>query len=264
MSNEFLIGIEWEPQFTLLNYPNHSVYFKNTTRRKSSIIVENNAGGIYANETSNLRVVVDLASTFDVWQATRVAANNADKSSAYKYTSTDGKNLELITRPVTPDKLQSEIEKVETKLRVLCEQLVGTTGPLGVFLPAWDPGFGQPSKHINISSKEGIVLRKGQMKSLSTKIAELNATGFFSSICLKSECRKHRQRIHVTVPYNFTDYNRLLKFFSNNIAHEAKIITYIYEWSVVNPMPYMWKTQKQGIFLGYIHKKRYNRVEGLL
>ncbi len=264
MRTDFLIGIEWEPQFTLLRYPNHSVYFKTSLRRRASVIAEYGGVGIYAQDDSQKRVTVDLAATYDIWTASKVAEYNARHKSPYRYTSTDGKNFEVITKPVPLDKLGSEIISAEKHLKNFCEKVVDLTGPLGVFLPMWDSGFGQPSKHVNISNEAGLSITRGTGKILSKKLSELSSKGFFSNINLKGDCTKHRNRLHVTVPYNFTDYDKLLKLCEGKSVTEAKLITFLYEWSVKHPMEFMNNSKKRGIFLGFVSKKKYNRLHSLI
>ena len=253
--NNFLIGIEWEPQFTLLDYPNHTVYFKITKRRKSFIYTQ--------HDTPNTdRVTIEVPPSYNTWRSTNVSSNNMNKNNRYKYTSIDQTNFEVITKPVPIEKLTSEIIKADKHLKEFCINLSKLSGRLGVFLPNWQ--YGSPSKHINISDKQGIEFITNSDVDFYSEVRNLNTKGFHSKIEMKGECRSHKERVHLTVPYNFTDYNRLLEIFYKDTVNKSDILFYLYRWSLKYPVPFIKGTRKRGIFLGFTEKSRYIKVSGLL
>jgi hypothetical protein len=258
-----LIGIEWEPQFTLLRYPNHSVYFKVTKKRKPFIHLEYTSPEIYKLEQTFKRVFVELPLSYNVKLSNFVALKNWHIKNPYRYVSIDNINFEVITKPVTLDKLPNEMVKADQHLKKFCLKIEKLVGPLGVFLPTWELGFSQPSKHVNISSKKEMEFIDigGKFLRETLKIAH---NGFSSTINFKGECRIHQRRLHITVPYNFTDYKGLMELTSLPKISKADLIFYLYEWSLKHPMPYMKSTKKRGIFLAFLSGKEYNKVGGLL
>lgn len=255
MSDHLTVGIEWEPQFTFLNYPNHRVYFKTTKRRKFLVYTQ--------HETSDInRVTLDVPPSFNTWRSTRVATNNMNKNNRYRYTSIDQTNFEVITKPVTVEKLPLEIIKADRYLKEFCLNISKVVGRIGVFLPNW--GYGTPSKHINISDKLPIKFIPDSDVDFYKEVRGLHTKGFHSKIEFKGECRNHKERVHLTVPYNFTDYNRLLEFFYKSDVNKSDILFYLYRWSLKHPMPLIKGTKKRSIFLGFTDKNRYVRVNNLL
>jgi hypothetical protein len=263
MKDNVLIGIEWEPQFTLLKWPTYPVYIKNTKKRIGSVIPQYfNADG-YISKSSYQRVSVEVPASYGVWRSTNAAYNNWNRKNPYRYMSIDGTNFEIITKPVKIEKLSSEIKKADKHLKEFCGKLFKLTGPLGVFLPNWEFGYGVPSKHVNISLDDMLLLPKSDNKFLKSLIG-FKDRGFVSKIDLKGECHTHQSRVHITVPYNFDDYDGLLDFFQKTKINKSDIMFYLYQWSIKHPMPFMSNTDKKGIFLGHFSKKEYIKVNGLL
>lgn len=263
MTEGILIGIEWEPQFTFLNWPKHSVYIKNTKSRKGKVYPEPDQTILVKLEPCYQRVTVEVPPSFHVGRSTNVASNNWDANNQYQYTSIDGTNFEVITKPVKIEKLPSEIMKADKHLKDFCIKLVKLSGPLGVFLPNWEYGFGIPSKHINISLDNVTLDMKSDRRFMKSRIG-WNDKGFVSKLDIKGECRLHQSRIHITVPYNFNDYSGLLDFFKQSRINKSDIMTYIYKWSVKHPMPVIPGTKKHAIFLGYIKNNEYIKLNGLV
>lgn len=113
-----LIGIEWEPQLTLLNYPKKKV---------------------------DIRV---LSSISEISTASKSKGNDACclflPEKYKKYVDVD--NLEFRTKPVKFDDLKDEIKRVQDGMETVVKEIAKEVGPVGVFLPG-DPC----TKHVNIS-----------------------------------------------------------------------------------------------------------------
>lgn len=118
-----LIGLEYEPQLTLLNYPKKSVF----------IVMDNKS------------IVVEYFRT-----------NCVVLTLPYKYCNNrDQDNLEFRTPPVKFENLPEEIAKLQTEMESLIKEIAKVVGPVGIFLPA------QPcTKHINLSGLGKPVTRK--------------------------------------------------------------------------------------------------------
>lgn len=109
-----LIGLEYEPQLTLLNYPKKRVHV--VCSRYNTRVRQTRPNG----------VILDLP---------------------YKFiTKIDQDNLEFRTSPVKLEELPKEIEKLQLEMESLVMEITKAVGPVGIFLPA------QPcTKHINLS-----------------------------------------------------------------------------------------------------------------
>lgn len=273
MKDGLLIGIEWEPQFTLLKYPNYMVYFRTTKKRKSSVSRNpNNSSssinlgymGISNGDGRTKIIYVNIAPSYDIWNATKVASHNMTKSSPYRYLSIDNINFEVITKPVRIGRLQKEIGKAGKKIEEFCLLIYDLIGDAGIFLPNWEKGFNKPSKHINISAPNPFILIYESDEKFLKYVRSSKDKGFGSKVEIKGECYKHSNRVHLTVPYNFTDYEELLGLFNKQHINISTIQFYLYKWSLDNPMPRIKGTKKKGIFLGYTSKNKYNTVSSLI
>ena len=119
-----LIGIEWEPQLTLLNYPNKAAYIHLSENSQTDIV-----------NCDEKCVVIFLSDKYSY------------------YTDKAVENIELRTDPVKLEDLPAEIQKCQKVMEDIVKDIAKVAGPVGVFLPAHPC-----SKHVNISFKGMSVL----------------------------------------------------------------------------------------------------------
>ena len=117
-----LIGLEWEPQLTLLNYPNRSVFIMSGEHIDNTIHLE------------TLEKEVIFCKCVYIYLPKEYQKN------------IDNSNLEFRTPPVSFEELPKEIEKAQTEMENLIKAIAKELGPTGVFLPA-----SPCSKHVNVS-----------------------------------------------------------------------------------------------------------------
>lgn len=118
-----LIGIEWEPQLTLLNYP----------KRMISV-----GGGPYMS-----KVRVDFISEDGFEDVCYLFLPG--KYARYR----DSDNLEFRTNPVKFEDLKKEIKRVQDEMENVVKEIAKEVGPTGIFLPGYPC-----TKHVNISGIE--------------------------------------------------------------------------------------------------------------
>jgi hypothetical protein len=282
MSNE-LIGIEWEPQFTLLEHPNLPVDFRVTFNQLPPIDYP-----IRIAATNNKVKVYLKESVFLDYQYGKFPY------SYYIDTDQVKNNLEARTRPVALSDLQTEIQNCNDFLHKFILKLKQhTNNGIGVFLPKAiaDESTGiiyldkdnsykflelhTPSKHVSISFKDKIGYNefwcggppgndKNSALSGSKEYDQLKS--FTSYIQPKpSDCSDNSNRIHITVPYNFTAYQELIPFTkqlwtSNNnnwLERYIALAQYIDNWAKNNK-------QEKPLVVGYIKSDRYVKIGGLI
>ena len=115
-----LIGIEWEPQLTLLNYPKLPIevfpdHFKALSCTQC-----------YNNNTSSYKIALYVSPKY-----------------------VDATNLEFRTKTVKIEDLPNSISIVQDKMEDLVKEIAKALGPTGIFLPALPC-----TKHVNISMPE--------------------------------------------------------------------------------------------------------------
>lgn len=114
-----LIGIEWEPQLTLLNYPNKAIYIHLSENFRTDIV-----------NYDEKCVVIFLSLKYSGYTDKVVA------------------NIELRTDPVKLENLPIEIHNCQKVMEDIVKDIAKIVGPVGVFLPAFPC-----SKHVNVSFK---------------------------------------------------------------------------------------------------------------
>lgn len=134
-----LIGLEFEPQLTLLNYPNKAVYIFSKLGLR---LPESESDEIIINPHEEFRhVSILLPSRF------------------YQYIDLSISNLEFRTSPVSFAGLSDELHKLNQKFKEVILEIAEVVGPIGAFLPA-----APCTKHVNISTANQPV-----MKALDTQ-----------------------------------------------------------------------------------------------
>ena len=122
-----LIGIEYEPQLTLLNYPEmpiHILYDPFQSAQDFTCKYSHN---------DNLKSKCDVIMFVP-----------------YKYkTMADNTNIEFRTPPVKLEDLPAAIKTEQDKMETLVKEIAKSQGPTGIFLPAYPC-----TKHVNVSMPE--------------------------------------------------------------------------------------------------------------
>ena len=118
-----LIGIEWEPQLTLLNYPVKAIHIHLSDNSMTDIVNH--------DEKCEKYVIIYLSNKYSVY---------IDKAV---------ENIELRTDPVKLDDLNTEIQKCQKVMEDIVKDIAKVAGPTGIFLPAFPC-----TKHVNVSFKE--------------------------------------------------------------------------------------------------------------
>ena len=121
-----LIGIEWEPQVTLLNYPKMAVCPARNRDNNSMYM------GKVADHT-DAATLMGVAGMF-LYLPKKYSDN------------IDNFNLEFRTPPVRLEDLPDAIKTEQDKMEALVKDIAKALGPTGIFLPALPC-----TKHVNIS-----------------------------------------------------------------------------------------------------------------
>lgn len=234
MFDDALIGIEWEPQLTLLDFPNQEIsvirklnldmrgYLK-TSKILSSVGNSNlMVYNLQLSGCSHSSIFISIDDSY--------TPSYYDGCSLPRYLGVDDSmnNTEIRTRPVKLELLKDHSDFCTEYLGHFVEDLSLLTKGVGVFLPVKvdEKGLPQmhssPNKHINISFPEppGYLLR--------FKENNYNLWHWFSEQAMLLEYFKLKNfrthttskpsdidtgqcRLHIMVPYNFTDYNKLVE-----------------------------------------------------
>lgn len=243
------VGIEWEPQLTLLNYPRLSVYvLMRSLSEDIKIEVKNMDNPFYSH--------ISLFIPPYLFSGTKRIG--IDKTVM---------NLEVRSRPVKLDNLKDEIEKCNMELAHFIEKLSSYVGPVGVFIPSLyykdclsnHCNILVLTKHVNVSLcpiylrnkpvHAGYIMYDEDMN----KKYELSNKGkfhycefdFFWDKCYRLDYLES-QRMHVKVSYLFNDYESLVSAILNR---ESKYI-----------IRYDNYDQK---LIGYCKKDKYIMINGL-
>lgn len=127
-----LIGIEFEPQLTLLNYPNKKVVIACNNSHEIEVTTKfNPLYHTYIQDFQN-SIVLLLPYNYN---------NHIDSGSS---------NLEFRTEPVSFTELPEELNRINATFQSLMLEIAKVTGPLAAFLPAYPC-----SKHVNLSTPRG-------------------------------------------------------------------------------------------------------------
>lgn len=176
---DLVVGMEWEPQFTLLNFPQCRVEVLSAVDVDRAAVWVSPQGG-----------VVDLIIP-EHFLSRRIGIDEAVG------------NLEVrsVPVPVSGRDWVGEVAQCQAALEALVCTLAEAVGPVGVFLPASMWGEFRLSKHYNITTKgHACWLQMGKVDIFSPR-QDMTTT------FLRREITHHR--CHVRVPYDFTDYATL-------------------------------------------------------
>lgn len=285
-----LIGIEWEPQLTVLEHPNKIVQL---------IKKDNLDFWIYAS--SNRVMTVKGDPWILVWTCHNqhnsnysvfISVDDAYIPSYYggvefPYLIIDSAvlNMEIRTRPVKLDVLKDHIEFCTHYASHFIEDLSKYANGVGMFLPTAKSkvdGHTQPSKHVNISwpTQPGYLHQFAEYNNQLWKwlFNDLRELGYYDLRhyrahvnVKKSDIRgsampSDLKRLHITVPYNFDDY-RTLRRMAYRIwtepdeeqfrEHIYALFTYIDSWYSMN-------TQKDPILICHTSGKKVKILNNLV
>ena len=168
-----LVGLEWEPQATLLNHPNKSVH-------------------------------VTLASSFP-WHTYDHGPDNVSINLPRSMTSfVDLRNgaLELRSTACPPTELQQAIDLENSRLELLCRLIAEIYGPCALFLPANDTTKRICTKHYQASWFES------DEKTFDHFYEVFQRSPCYGKYYSKNG-RRNRLRVHINVPYEFTRYSEI-------------------------------------------------------
>ncbi len=249
------IGLEWEPQFTLLSHAEHQVFFEyefTMNGEKEPFVIVKKSGkkrvperplltGNSKNNDNPDHVTVAVNDVkFKTFMKTVAKAVSKQLSLSTKtlpkkffteklmnLVGVDGSNIEFRTIPSSIQQLPNSILISDSLLRLFMEKLVECVpGGIGVFLPktnrfdstahalntdgevvvahtSWEYS---PTKHVNLSFPDlPIYDRYYTCKFLTT------AENFRTKVQFKTRQANKPKRMHITVPYNFTDYEALVR-----------------------------------------------------
>ena len=122
-----LIGIEWEPQLTLLKYPEMPIHVLYDPFRSAQDFT------CKYSHNDNLKSKCDVIIFVP-----------------YKYKAmVDNANIEFRTPPVKLEDLPAAIKTEQDKMAALVKDIAKAQGPTGIFLPAYPC-----TKHVNVSMPE--------------------------------------------------------------------------------------------------------------
>lgn len=193
------VGLEWEVQLALLEYPNRIIDVEETDKIRPSL---------FEGDEGQIVIEVPKEAFWNIYR--RRTGEFVDLS-----------NLEYRTRPVPLRYLFEEIERIEEHnliplIQYLAENLHVS---IGVFLPAsYGTADDTPGKHVNFS------------------LSDIQSNPFRSALHLKGS--KVKRRVHVTVPYNFTAYEELAIVTRKHTKKYPSfaISTWVNKWATAHPM----------------------------
>jgi hypothetical protein len=304
-----LIGIEWEPQFALPNYSGYQICFENNFFNGTFITIKRQVDSkgvpllaskhdpFYSPKRVTVVVsVVQFGKFIDKIskEISKPLCLNDKKDTKKSLTKEltklmgiDGTNFEIRTIPSSFKQLTNNIAIADSLLFLFIEKLNRCiSGGVGVFLPKTTifeastletllystPRISIPTKHINITFNDMPIHDNywsyGRL---------LDAKFFITKISLKQRKLSSPKRLHITVPYNFTDYGNLIKvaypmyqkmydgcpsrapkYTNVDITEQYNdIIKYLDDWAQNNPM-------NSPILLKYIKKKRLVNLRSLI
>jgi hypothetical protein len=202
--NKPLIGIEWEPQVSLQNYPNNPVSL--VWRNCQAIKVLQQKDHILQKDQVVLSIPNSLEKAFDI-----------------KNMYIDVNNMEIYTDPVDIKHLSAEIAKRDKLLKEFWVLVASHINQMiGVFLPASNK---EPfvTKHVNISYSVKSEVAKRLIKGYyaGRQHNKQRQNPYMPQTLIKYvDDSYHNQRVHITVPYNFQHYEALYKSYLE-VYHRA-------------------------------------------
>ena len=307
-----IIGIEWEPQFTLPYYSGYQVLFENdfviSSNKPDFLTIREELGGnsskqdpFYCPKKVIIRINNEQFKKFINKISKEISRMLCldDKKQTKKFftekltelTGIDGTNMEFRTIASSFKQLPNSIAIADSLLFLFIEKINKyIPGGVGVFLPK-TTGFEVP-EYIGLN---GIPQRPTQLHFIPTKHVNITfsdmpmqdkywrygdlvkAQFFKTRISLKSRKLGYPRRLHITVPYNFTDYGDLIKVsfpmyqkiydgcqFGPGLDPNVDvtdqyniIIKYLDDWAKNNPM-------NSPILLKYIKKSKLVNLRSLI
>ena len=272
-TSDLLMGIEWEPQFTLLNYPKSMVGFVTTTdpALQNRQVFASDFITIYSKPGVGYHQGMDFI------------------GKKYKNMYCDGYNVEVYTNPVPLSGIKTEILKATETLKQFTNAVALKHGPAGVFLPMtrveestdiygdYDKTLClSPSKHVNFSLtyyNDKIGERKPKMFCSY----RLNHPGF-KEIIGACGIITGGLRLHINVAYDFTEYEKLAELvieYANQglfeyvykkrtakTAKEIRSLTHSLQVKLVDL--YLQKKMKKPLFLGYVRNSGFVQIKELV
>lgn len=193
--NEILIGLEYEPELTCLRFPKSKIYVARSEWKECPKICYTD------NYFNHIVVFLNVGELLDI----------------------SSLNLELRTKPCPLDKLVGERAKLDQKLEAILLEISEASyhllgccidhddreklGSVGIFLP---DSFKEPFgfKHVNLSPIPE------EMAKFDYIFRYLN--------CMLKPGDVHAGRLHIKVPYNFWQYEELVKIYEGFIEAYEK------------------------------------------
>lgn len=264
------VGIEWEPQFTFLRYPQYSVHFKWTHGLQPEIVRQ---------ETRQVIVRVSPICFYD-----EVA--DQDRWAGFRITL-DGDNIEVRTVPVPLCKLPEEIARSNHLLKQFTLWLASRYGPVGVFFPRtiWSypavekipMGTGTVvltgdnemyrfaialTKHVNVSCIPDMLATK---HSVQAHVRENHlVVSWRNKLCLT------RQRLHLRVPYTWSRYHDLPQIVQVDectsvcrVHTKVKAASLLFHPGLITTTHHTFQLDQDPILIGYSRGETYVDRGGL-
>jgi hypothetical protein len=278
-----LIGIEWEPQVTLLEYPNLPVDFRSGYAEAILIPFIKIITGRKAIQILIREIVF-----------TNYALIKLPKPHFFLSTDNVKHNVEVRTYPVPLSHLQGQISLCNNYLGTFINQLKPYTSKgIGVFLPKASlndfSGISYmdindryqfldchtPSKHVSISFTDEMghgttCCRRlsdveGLARLLSTSKEYEELKHFRSFIKVRMSTIDYNSRVHMMVPYNFTDYKKLIPL--TRKLWQSDVSTWLSNYIALARFINDWYKNNEPSgpkLIGYIKKGEYINVGGLV
>lgn len=179
-----LVGIEWEPQLTLLNAPNCPVYVYPDFGATNFSLLENE-GIAYLQVPTKYHHVIDV------------------------------RNVEFRTPPVSLEELPQTCKEANEYMKGVIKEIARDVGAVGVFFP--QSGIDSPEdsnvlphKHVNISFPVHCIPGLFSLRPLPDTycvLSDLPSLNYLVKLSPYYECF----RLHIRVPYQFKDYEGLVE-----------------------------------------------------
>lgn len=231
--DRIVIGIEYEPQVTLLRYPNLPVHFGRSTQESVSKVVykdqdeiqhehvvvylehENELASLYSNVIHRYKSGVDLSG--DMYG-----------------------NIEIRTEPCYLKDLPAELKRMTEALAQFTHDVAQYAGPIGVFLPPANvhiPRYVRKRRHLQPmqwrdAAEKKLYLTKHISLSYTLKWSEIKIChALFENMREKTLLNDDSFRHHYRVPYLWSDYATLIR------KHAQDHVEFLYPWKKETEYP---------------------------
>lgn len=283
-----LIGVEYEAQFSLPEFPNSIAMVSYAVRLRG---------------TGTPMEILDHHPIFSEGRLKGVAWIFCNPSYFDNFVDScltidsPVSNAELRTNPTNLSLLANEMEdKYKVLMQFASDISLHTKKGVGVFLPKvakkdtmsvddldfstslslnhlFPMSVSRPTKHVNFSFSKDVIgilseLDQNELYFKICTLSDIHSLSFFRShILLKCHDMKYSSyRLHITVPYNFSGYSTLMEY-ARLIWFEADrdyvikrfsdLMVYLDSWVEHN-------LQKDPIFLGYAKRGKFTKVHDLI